>query len=99
MSVDDVSRLLIVLAGFDWVATAVIYIAAYHYREPALSERASTSVILSAVATIAALLGANRLGLLHIDSGLATVMLAGSLILVSAPQFIWTAGLALGKFR
>lgn len=99
MSLDDTSRLLIALAACDWLATAVIYIAARRLQEPALTERATTSVILSIVGSIAAILGAVRLGYITLPNGTAVGLLAFALILVSAPQFIWLGGLILGKFR
>lgn len=99
MSLEDVSRLLIVLAAADWMFTAVIYVTARRLREPALTERATTSAILSVIATIAAWLGAARLGIVALDNGTAVGLLAVALILVSAPQFIWTISLAAGRFR
>lgn len=99
MTLDEISRLLIALAACDWLLTAVIYMAARRVREPALTERASTSVILSVIATLAALLGANRLGLVVLPTDAAIGLLAFALALVSAPQFIWVGILAMGKFR
>ena len=99
MSLDDTSRLLIVLAACDWVSTVVIYLAARREREAALTERAVVSAILSTIATMAAVLGGARLGYFALPNGSAVGMLALGLILVSAPQFIWVAGLVLGKFR
>ena len=99
MTLDDVSRLLIVLAAVDWALTAMIYIAARRISEPSLTERATTSVILSIIASIAAYLGAARLGVVAVDNGTATVLLVTALCLVSLPQFIWSISLAAGRFR
>jgi len=99
VTLDNVSRLLIVLAACDWALTALLFIAARDLHEPALSERATTSVILSTVATIAALLGANRLGAIHVSGETSIALLTVALLLVSAPQFIWAIGLATGRFR
>ncbi len=99
MTLDNASRLLIALAAVDWILTGVIYINARRYVEPALTERAVTSVILSTIATIAAVLGAVRLGFLSLDNDVALGLLALSLILVSAPQVIWSISLAAGRFR
>lgn len=99
MTLEDASRVLIVLAVCDWVFTAMIYLAARRYRNAALIERATASIILSTVATIVAMLSLAYL--LHVPIGvdLVNVTLVGALILVSAPQFIWAFGLASGKFR
>lgn len=99
MSLDDVSRLLMFLAACDWIFTAMIYIAARQMKEPALTERATVSVILSLVATIAAVLGAARLGFVMLPPGWAVACLALGLVLVSVPQFVWVIGLALGRFK
>ena len=99
MTIDDAARLLIVLACCDWVLTGVIYKAARSVDEPALTERATTSVILSFVATLAAILAAARLGVLELGSGVGLVLLIVAFVFVSAPQFIWAIGLVTGRFR
>lgn len=100
MSFDDTSRLLIALAIADWVSTAVIFIfASRHEGNAALTERAITSVILSLIATMAAVLGMARLGILALDNDIAVVLLAGGLLLVSLPQLVWAISLATGRFR
>jgi cytochrome c oxidase assembly factor CtaG len=99
VSLDDASRLLIVLAGCDWVFTAVIYIGSRRIPSGALTERAAVSVILSTIATIVAIMGAAYLLHVPIAGDVSTFLLVLVFILVSAPQFLWAAGLALGKFR
>ena len=99
MMLDLVAGLLIFLALADWAWTAVILRAADRVNEPALTERAIVSVVLSVIATGAALMGAQRLGFVELPSALAVTVLVGALVLVSAPQFIWGAGLVLGKFK
>lgn len=99
MTLDDASRLLIFLAACDWILTAVIYIAARNVSEPALTERATTSVILSTIATIAAVLAGARLGVVQLGNGVGLGLLVIAFILVSVPQFIWAIGLATGRFR
>jgi len=99
VNLDDASRLLIALAAMDWVLTAMIYLAARRIAEPALTERAVASVILSIVASIAAFLGAARLGIVSLDNGTAVGLLVCALVLVSAPQVVWSLSLATGRFR
>ena len=99
MDLDALSHLLIVLAACDWVFTALIFIAARQMQEAALTERATTSVILSVIGSIAALLGAGRLGYLSLPTGASVILLSVALVLVSVPQFIWVIGLALGRFK
>ena len=60
-----------------------------------MDERAFVSVILSVIATMAAVLGAARLGVLSLPNGTGIVILLAALILVSAPQFVWVIGLSL----
>jgi hypothetical protein len=82
------------------VSTAVIFMfATRHEGNAALTERAITSVILSLVATMAAILGMARLGIVAVDNDLAVILLAGALILVSVPQLVWAISLATGRFR
>jgi hypothetical protein len=99
VSFDDASRLLIVLAACDWVFTAVIYIGSRRVPSAALTERAAVSVILSALATVVAILGAAYLFQITIAGDVTTFLLVLVFVLVSAPQFLWAGGLALGKFR
>jgi len=99
VNLDDASRLLIALSAMDWVLTAMIYLAARRVAEPALTERATASIILSIVASIAAVLGASRLGVFHVDNGTAVGLLVIALVLVSLPQVIWSLSLATGRFR
>lgn len=100
MSFDDTSRLLIALAIADWVSTAVIFMfASRHEGNAALTERAITSVILSLIATMAAILGMARLGIVALDNGVAVTLLGVGLVLVSVPQVIWAISLVTGRFR
>lgn len=99
MGLDELSALLIAIAVADWGITGVMIIASRRYPEPALQERAATSVVLSLIASIAAVLGAGRLGLLPLPNGMAVVLLGAALLMVSAPQFVWFFGLLMGKFK
>ena len=99
MDLDALSHLLIVLAACDWVFTVLIYISARQLHEAALTERATTSVILSSAATGAAALAAVRLGFLDLSAEWRLGILIGILLLVSLPQFIWVLSLAMGRFK
>ena len=99
MILDVIAGLLIFLALADWARTAVILRAANRVNEPALTERAIASVILSIIATSAAILGAHHLDLIEVPTAVSIGLLTGGLVLVSAPQFIWGVGLVLGKFK
>ena len=96
---DVISWLLIVLAISDWIATVTLIRAARIVNEDALSERASTSVILSIGATGAAVLGGARL--LHIEvPALPNLgLLVLGLVALSVPQLVWLVLLAAGRFR
>lgn len=99
MSLTDTSRLLIALAACDWLLTAILFNAAHRLKEPALTERATASIILTIIATIGAVLGGSVLGLIRFPSGISTAMLSVGFVLVSVPQFIWAIGLVTGRFR
>jgi hypothetical protein len=99
MTLEAASVLLIVLAAADWWWTAMIIRAARTMPEPSLIERAVASAILSTVATMAAVVGANILGLLDIPRGGTTVILVAAFVLVSAPQFVWGTLLLMGRFK
>ena len=94
-----VSWLLIGLAVIDWLATVILVRAALQLDEPALQERASTSVILSVGASLAAVLaGAFLLGVILAD-GVAFLFLCAGLVILSAPQLLWVLAYWRGKFR
>lgn len=96
---DDLSRVLIVLAIADWIATVILVLGARDLREPALVERAFQSFVLTIGATgIAVLAGAY---LLRVDLpatpnlGLLTL----GLIALSVPQLVWLVLYLTGRFR
>lgn len=90
---------LIVLAFADWFWTAVLLLAAHYFPEAALQERAATGVVLSFIATIAAVLGLARLGVVELAGGVGIVLLVVGFLAVSLPQWIWGIGLVTGRFR
>jgi hypothetical protein len=99
VTLDDISRLLIALAVVDVVCTVVIVRGAYEHPNPALAERAVVSVILTMVATFAAILAAARLGAMVVPPDLATIMFVASFLFVSIPQAIWAVLFVTGRFR
>ncbi len=95
--VDVISLALIVLALADWFATMILVRAARSLREPALAERAGTSVVLSIGASGAAILGIAQL--LRVQHGAALWLLTVGLVALSLPQLIWCIAYFTGRFR
>lgn len=94
-----VAGLLIVFAVIDWIATAVLVSASRRLHEPALTERAVASVILSLSASgIAVLSGAFLAGVVLFPA-LRLTLLVGALVLLSVPQIVWLAAYLRGRFR
>ena len=98
-TLDVIAVALVVLAMADWFWTAVLLLAAHYFPEAALQERATTGVVLSFVATLAAVLGLARLNVLTLDGSGVTVVLVVGFLAVSLPQWIWGIGLITGRFR
>lgn len=96
---DAISWMLIVMAIADWIATVTLLYAARLVREPALSERATTSVVLSLGASAVAVLGAAHLLRVEIPSAPNLGLLVLGLMALSIPQLIWVVMLAMGRFR
>ena len=96
---DAISWVLILLAFSDWVATVTLLRAARVLNEDALSERASTSVILSIGASGAAVLGGAHLLRIEVPSLPNLGLLVLGLIALSVPQLVWLVLLAAGRFR
>lgn len=90
---------LTLLAIVDWIATVILVRASNHVHEPALTERATTAVLLSSVATIGAALAVLLASEARLPQGWTTLFLAACFVLVSFPQVWWLAGLWMGKFR
>lgn len=93
------SWLLIGLAGIDWISTAILVRAANERRGAVLAERASTSVMLTAGATGAAVLGGAYLAGISLPTGIAFLFLAGGLLILSIPQLVWVGAYFLGRFK
>lgn len=98
-TLDAISIVLVLLALADWFWTAVLLLAAHYFPEPSLQERAATGVVLSFVATIAAILGLARLHVVTLDGGAVIILLVAGFLAVSLPQWIWGIGLLTGRFR
>jgi hypothetical protein len=96
---DAVSWLLVVLALLDWCATMILVSLARRFPEPALQERAATSIILTVGASAVALLGAAHLIGFDFDPVPNFTLFVVALITISVPQLVWTAGYVMGKFR
>lgn len=84
-----VAVVLILLAVIDWIATATLIRWARIVHEPALTERAGASVILTAVATTVAIVSADYLFDSWSLGALGSVLFISGLLCVSAPQIVW----------
>ena len=98
MILDAIAALLVVLAGVNVVSTAILVVAAWRHRWPALAERATIAVVLAVIAIGFALLGAHRLHLLTLPSEASLTILAVGLLLVSVPSLVWLLAFLAGRF-
>lgn len=92
------ARLLVVLAVLDWGVALYLVAAAWKHRWAALIDRALTAVILAASATIAAILGLNRVVPLGLPPDVAILLLVVAIVLVSVPAVLWLYAYLAGKF-
>ena len=99
MSLDVVATALIMLAAFDWAVTMMLVIAARHVGEPALTERAATSVVLTFGATLGAILGMVVLADVTLPRGFGLSLIALAFAIISVPQVLWLVSWMNGKFR
>jgi hypothetical protein len=96
----QVASLALVLAAvFDWFATADLVRAARKLNEPALSERAIASCVLTVIATGIAVLAGAYLLEVRLPSIITTVLLVGGLLAVSIPQLVWWVAFRQGRFK
>lgn len=93
------ARLLILAAGVDVIVTAILVWAARTESNPALTERAVVSVILTVIALGAAYLGFARLGVVNVSNDLAIGILSAALLAVTLPQVVWFVLWLAGRFR
>lgn len=98
MSLDDLSRLLVVVAVVNVSLTSVLVAAALRHHWPALEERATVAVLLAVIAVGAAVLGLVRLKVLALTNEQSLVILGAGLLLVSAPSIIWAVAYWTGRF-
>jgi len=98
---EQLSWLLIGLAMFDWGVTGVLAWAARQVREAALNERAQVSFVLSAAATLVAIIAASQLELFGfvLPAGFGYGLLVIAVIAISVPQVMWIVSLLIGRFR
>lgn len=90
---------LILFAAFDWIATIVLVRAAQRMDEPALTERAIASFILTAIATGFAVLALGYLIGTRLPQPVTAILLVGGLLAVSVPQLVWLLAYWGGRFR
>jgi hypothetical protein len=99
VTLDTIAQLLILLAVVDIIVTGFLIVKARQYHEPALGERAIVSVVLTTAAVFMALLSAAYLVDVALPSPIATALLVAGVLLISAPQLIWTVLYWRGTFR
>ena len=98
-ALDVLAALLFVAPIPGWSSTVILVAVALRKpRIAALTERAIAAVILSFVATIAAILGFARLGRVPVDRDIALLALAIICIGVSAPAVVWLWQFVRGAF-
>mgnify|MGYP001575503927 FL=1 len=90
---------LVVLAVADIFVTRGLVRAARALNEPALTERALASVILTIVASAVAVLAAAFLLGVRIPVPWNSIILIGGFMLVSVPQIVWWVAYRRGRFR
>ena len=99
MTIDMLAWLLILLAVVDLIVTVFLVSATRSVHEPALTERATASVILTSAALLWAILGVVYLLDITLVSPVGTMLLFGGLLLISLPQLIWFVAYWRGVFR
>lgn len=96
---DVVAMLLILLAGFDWIATSMLIRGARHVHEPALEERATAATIMTFGATAAAVASVIVLLDLEATDGVWLLLFTVGFVALSVPQLIWATAYWRGGFR
>ena len=99
MTFETLAWILIILAACDIIVTVFLVWATRGIDEPALTERATASVILTFAALLWAILGVTYLLDIRLTSPLPTALLFGGLLLISAPQVIWFVAYWRGVFK
>ena len=99
MTLDHWAWILIAAAVADWGATVALVRGANRLHEAALNERATASVILTVVASGAALLSAFYLLRVVLPPDWWSGALVALFLLVSVPQLVWYVAYRSGRFR
>jgi hypothetical protein len=99
MTFETLAWILIILAAADVCITVFLVWATRAVDEPAMTERAMASIILTFAAILWAILGVVFLLNINLASPLPTALLFGGLLLISAPQLIWFVAYWRGVFR
>lgn len=98
LSLDDVARILIVLAIVNFTLTShQVWLALKNRGMPVFEERATASVILCAIAIGAGLIGGIQLNIVDMGDGWIGI-LGLILALATAPILIWEGAYWLGRF-
>lgn len=97
---DGLVWLIVILPIFDWIVAGILGVIAFRYPYIlTLRERFVTALMLSGGATIAAVLGFVRFGILTLGNDEAILLLCIALILASVPAVVWLFLLVTGRFR
>lgn len=95
---DAISWGLIALWVVDLLVTALMVVIARHVREPAFTDRAQTSILLTIGAAGPAILAAAQLSRAELPGGPTFILLVAPFVLMSLPQPIWLVSWLVGRF-
>lgn len=91
---------LVVLPAFDWAVALILgWLSHRHPRLLTLRERFVTALMLACIATIAAVLGLVRFGVVPVTNAQAISLLLLAMFLASVPAVVWLGLLVTGRFR
>lgn len=94
-----VAWILIALAVGDIVITLVAIWVARRVNEPAMTDRAATSLLETIVASSLAFLSAAFVAGIVLAPVLVSILFIGALLLVSLPNYVWIVSWLVGRFR
>ena len=99
MSIDDLSRFLIVAAPIEWFLTFYAYQLAHRFHENSLWFLFGVFAVCAVIVSIGASLGAANLLGIDLPDGVGTASLTIIFILCAAIPPSWFVGFLMGKFR
>lgn len=99
MTIERWAQLLVLLAAVGWVSTFILVWNSRREGNAALTERAISGFILSAVSSLFAVMSLAFLLDVRLDGGAFTAILVTIALLCNAPQIVWALSLVTGRFR